>query len=222
MTKQESFKRRVRERMSKTGERYSAARRVLLEQAEARAARPGRTWISQPEVVDDRVLDATGRGWNDWCEIIDSWEGSDGGHTPVAAWLQSAQGLDGWWAQQVTGGWERITGRRLPGEMPDGTFTANKSKTVSGDADMVRKMLLDDDLRADLFPGKSTELRSNPTAKAIRIGFAQGVASLSLTEKKPGRVAITVQHSKLPTSDDIDEWKFYWDEWLSAIDDSSS
>lgn len=208
--------------MAKTGERYGAARRVLLEQAEARAAAPGRTWMSEPEVVDERVIDATGKDWNEWCDIIDSWAGSVDGHTAVAAWLQSAHDVDGWWAQTVTGGWERITGRRLPGEMPDGTFTANKSKTISGDAAMIRKMLLDDDLREHLFPGKLTELRSKPEAKSIRIGFAAGVAGLSLTEKGLGRVAITIQHSKLPERDAIEEWKFYWAEWLEAIDDEAS
>lgn len=207
--------------MAKTGERYGAARRVLLEQAEAREATTGRRWVSEPEVVDARVLDATGRGWNDWCDIIDAWPGHADGHTAVAAWLQSTHQVDGWWAQTVTGGWERITGRRLPGEMRDGSFTANKSKTVAGDAALIRKMLLDDDLRADLFPGKSTELRSKPEAKATRIGFSAGVAAVSLVEKSPGRVAITVQHSKLPDSDAIDEWKFYWDEWLGAIDDDA-
>lgn len=207
--------------MAKTGERYGAARRVVLEQAEASAAMRGRRWISDPEVVDERVLDSTGKSWNDWCDMIDAWPGHVDGHTAVAAWLQSAHQVDGWWAQTVTGGWERITGRRLPGEMPDGTFTANKSKTVAGDAALIRKMLLDDDLRPDLFPGKSTELRSKPEAKAVRIGFAAGVAVISLTEKNPKRVAITVQHSKLPDRDSIDEWKFYWDDWLVAIDDNT-
>jgi hypothetical protein len=33
MTRQESFKRRIRARMEKTGEKYGAARRSLIEQA---------------------------------------------------------------------------------------------------------------------------------------------------------------------------------------------
>ncbi len=206
--------------MAKTGERYGAARRVLLEQAEASAAAPGRTWVSEPEQADDRVLAATGKAWNDWCDIIEAWPGRDDGHTAVAAWLRADHQVDMWWSQSITGGWERITGRRLPGEMPDGTFTANKSKTVAGDAALIRKMLLDDELRDDLFTGKSTELRSKLDAKAIRIEFTHGVAAISLTDKGGDRVAITVQHSKLPNSDAIDEWKFYWDEWLDAIDEA--
>ena len=33
MTRNESFKRRIRARMAKTGEKYNAARRALIEQA---------------------------------------------------------------------------------------------------------------------------------------------------------------------------------------------
>lgn len=42
MTQQRTFKRRVRERMAKTGERYTAARRQLLAQAGARSSGAGR------------------------------------------------------------------------------------------------------------------------------------------------------------------------------------
>lgn len=220
MTKQESFKRRVRSRMAKTGEKYGAARRVLLEQAEARSAAGGRDWVSQPEVADERVRKATGRGWDEWCDIIDAWPNCDDGHTAVAAWLQEEHEVDGWWAQGVTGGWERITGRRLPGEMPDGTFTANKTRTVVVSAEVLRKTLLDDEYRPDLFPGHDTQLRSKPSAKAIRIGFAETVARISISEKANGKAAVAVQHSKLADPEAIDRWKFYWDEWLDAIDES--
>jgi hypothetical protein len=53
MTQQESFKRRIRERMAKTGERYAAARRELVNQA---ARKEGRVWVSQPEVNNESVL----------------------------------------------------------------------------------------------------------------------------------------------------------------------
>lgn len=226
MTKQESFKRRVRSRMAKTGEKYGAARRVLLEQANVRHGTGGRKWVSQPEVSDQRVLDATGRGWDEWCDIIDAWPQHVDGHPAVAAWLESHHHLSGWWSQGVTGGWERITGRRLPGQMPDGTFTANKSKTVEVDAAVLRTLLLDDEHRADLFPGQLVALLSKPSAKAIRLGIGDTVARLSLTDKSPAapgakRAAVSVQHSKLADADAIDEWKFYWDEWLDAIDESA-
>lgn len=214
MTKNESFKRRVRARMEKTGERYTAARHRLLEQAQ----HPGRQWASEPEMTDEAVFDATGRHWDEWCDVIEASPARDEGHATIAAHLEAEYGIGGWWAQTVTVGYERIVGIRLPYQMPDGTFRANKSKTVDVDGDLLRKMLLDPDHRSDLFPGHETTLRSKPESKSLRIGFGSGVALISIEAKPAGRAKVTVAHEKLPSFDDVAEWKFYWTEWLDALD----
>jgi hypothetical protein len=142
MTRQESFKRRIRARMAETGERYGAARRVLIDQAAAReqaASQRRRTWVAEPEQSDAAVLAATGRGYDDWCDLIEAWPGHEQGHGAVAEWLQQEHGVDGWWAQSVTVGWERITGRRLPHQQSDGTFTAGRSRTVAVDTDELQE-----------------------------------------------------------------------------------
>ena len=212
MTKQESFKRRVRARMEKTGEKYGAARRSLIEQSSARV------WIAQPEMSDEAVAAATGRGWDEWVGVIEAWAGHGDGHAAIARYLQDEHDVDGWWAQSLTVGYERITGLRLPHQQPDGTFTANKSKTVHVDADLLRKTLLHDEDRADLFPTISTDVRSRPDSKAIRIGMGDGVALIAIEPATDGRAKVTVQHSHLPAFDEVARWKSYWEEWLRAID----
>lgn len=214
MTKQESFKQRVRARMATTGERYAAARRVLLEQAERRG---GRTWHAEPEMPDDSVREATGRGWDEWCDVIEAWPGHVDGHAAVAAWVYEQNDITHWWAQGVTVGWERITGRRLPNQMSDGTFTAGKTKTVRVDAQELRAALLDDDERADLFPGHETTLRSKPTSKSLRIAFEEGTALFTLTPKPDGRTTVNVSHERLPDLDAVSKWKFHWTDWLDAL-----
>jgi hypothetical protein len=215
MTRQETFKRRIRQRMEKTGERYGAARRVLVEQSSASGKRQ---WASEPEMAEDTLREATGRGWDEWCDIIDSWSGHADGHTAIATFLREEHGVDGWWAQTVTVGYERITGLRLPHQQPDGTFSAGKSRTVTVDAGLLREMLLDDDDRADLFPGLETELRSRPGSKALRIGIGTGTAQIALDAQDDGRVKITIAHDKLPTPEAVEEWKAYWSDWLEAVD----
>ena len=70
MTKQKTFKRRVRERIAKTGESYTAARRMLI----ATGDRPESAAAEfKPPVTDERVAEATGRGWQAWFEILDGW-----------------------------------------------------------------------------------------------------------------------------------------------------
>ena len=55
MTTHESFKKRVLERMARTGERYTTARQALL--ARSAGARPaGRTWVSEPEMSEEAIM----------------------------------------------------------------------------------------------------------------------------------------------------------------------
>lgn len=221
MTTQESFKKRIRARMQQTGEKYNAARRALIEQAERRAQATdgGRAWAAEPELSDASIAEATGHGWDAWVELIEADPVAEQGHTAVAAWLQSAHGTDGWWAQAVTVGWERITGRRLPHQMADGTFTANKSRTLDLDVEQLRAMLLDPDGREALFPTHDAELRSRPDAKALRIGLEQGIAVIAMDPRGDGRTTVSIGHEKLPTLDDVELWKEFWADWLDALAD---
>ena len=203
--------------MEKTGERYGAARRVLIEHSSKGG---GRTWAAEPDMSDDSLREATGRGWNEWCDVVDAWPGHTGGHTAIASYVRDELGVDGWWAQTVTVGYERITGLRLPYQQPDGTFSAGKSRTVAATATDLKAMLIDDADRADLFPGFETELRSRATSKTVRIGIGPGVAQIALDALPDGRTKVSVVHEKLPSFDEVEQWKVYWSEWLEAIDES--
>ncbi len=230
MTKHESFKRRVRERMEKTGERYGAARRVLLgglspdtDIGVTSGVTGRRVRVSEPEVDDASILRATGRDWDEWCDLIDAWPGRDGGHTAIAAHVADTYGIDGWWGQGVTVGYERITGRRVVNQMADGTFSAGKSRTVTVDLDALRAAIVDENDHAELFPGLETRLRSKPTSKALRVGIAidgsdVGSVLFSFAPKGDGRVTISLSHDGLPDSAAVERWKTYWSDWLVAID----
>ena len=79
MTTQKSFKRLVRARMEKTGESYTAARAQLLSanggdpSAEAGG---GVQLTASDEVIQRR----TGRGWEEWFDMLDEW-GAPSGRT---------------------------------------------------------------------------------------------------------------------------------------------
>lgn len=215
MTQQETFKRRIRERMVKTGERYTAARRALIAEPTDE-----RGWVADPELSDERVRAATGRGWEEWRQIIDDWPGHDDGHSAIASYVRDDLGVDDWWAQTVTVGYERITGRRLPYQQPDGTFTAGKSRTVTVDRDALRELLLSEEGRADLFPNQSTALRSRSTAKVLRLGMDEGVTQVAVDPLEDGRAKIAIAHEKLPTPESVELWKAFWTDWLEALDES--
>jgi hypothetical protein len=220
MTSHASFKKPIRERMAKTGERYSAARRVLIEQAATRNG-GARVWVSPPEQPDESVMANTGKSWDEWCDLIDTWPEAEQGHAAVAARVLDEFDVGGWWSQGITVGWERITGRRLVNQMADGTFTAAVTRTIGIDASELRRMLYDDDDRADLLGGMASEMRSRPGVKAPRIRLDTGTVSIAIEEKSGGRATVSVAHEKLSEPADVEQWRPFWIDWLEALDEQN-
>jgi hypothetical protein len=176
-----------------------------------------RTWASEPELGDDAVRQATGRGWDDWADLLDAWPGDKDDHGVLAAHLVDEHGLEGWWAQTVAVGYERISGRRLPYQRADGTFVASRSKTVDVDVEELRSRLLAADGRAALFPGIETALRSRPTSKNVRLAMGGGTVEIALQPRDDGRALVAVEHGRLDSPEEAERWRTYWADWLQLI-----
>jgi hypothetical protein len=125
-------------------------------------------------------------------------------------------------AQMVTVGYERITGRRVPHQRADGTFSLGKTRTVAFDGSELRAMLLDEDGRRDLFPSFETTLRSKPTTKVLRIGLEIGMALFTIAPATGGRTSVNVTHDGLTRVEDVELWKQFWSDWLEALDDETA
>lgn len=209
---------RIRRRLAGLNERSASPEH---EPADRPREQPGPGgWVSPPEQDDATIQARTGRTWEQWRELIDGWPGHHGGHAEVARWLQAEHGVPGWWAQSVTVGWERITGRRLPHQVADGTFTASRSATTVVDPSLLDALLRDEDDRAWLFPGLEPQLRSRPSSNNVRIALSRGVVEIAIAPRDDGRATITVQHSKLASPAEVARWKDHWAAWLAALDDA--
>jgi hypothetical protein len=90
MTTQRSFKRLVRARMEKTGESYMAARAMLLA-ADDEATEKGRRVLS---TSDEEIRRRTGRGWEEWFDLLDDWGAAERTHRETARWVAAQQGVD--------------------------------------------------------------------------------------------------------------------------------
>ena len=181
-----------------------------------------RIWAAEPVQTDDAIRERTGHAWEDWVDLIDAGPGRQAGHTAIAAWVHAEHDLSGWWAQGVTVGYERIAGLRLPGQMPDGSFSVSRSRVLDLPAPLLRAALLEGDSRADLFAGLDTELRSKPASKSLRLnvrraGHPLGSLLFSADPVPDGRLRLTVTHDKLPSFDDGELWQQYWADWLAAV-----
>src|SRR5688500_4895507 len=121
MTTQQSFKRRIRSRMEKTGESYTAARAQLVPETV-----PG----YEVRYADEKVREKTGRGWRDWFDLLDEWGAAEREHPEIAAWLGAEHGVPGWWAQGITVEYEKARGLRPIGGDRDGSYNVSVSRTV--------------------------------------------------------------------------------------------
>ncbi|HEX2090190.1 MAG TPA: hypothetical protein VHI54_09745, partial [Actinomycetota bacterium] len=175
MTKQKSFKDRVRSRMEKTGESYTAARRQLVEKAEAEA-RKRRTpkTVSGIRTRARDVRGNTGRTYEEWFKALDKWGAKEKKHGEIARWLMEGHQVDGWWAQSITGAYEQDRGIRAPGQMADGTYTANASKTVNVSVEKLFEAFQKERIRERWLGDVDLTIRTTRPGKSLTAVWADG------------------------------------------------
>lgn len=220
-----TFTRRIRGQLAAAGVAapgIPADAQVPPAGATAPAATRARVWAAEPLHSDERIRENTGHTWDEWADLIEAGPGRGAGHTAIAAWVHADHGVAGWWAQGVTVGYERIAGLRLPGQMPDGTFSVSRSRVLELPVELLRAALQSDAGRAEMLPGIDTVLRSKSASKALRFsasvaGQPLGSLLFSADPLPDGRLRVGVTHDKLPTVDDGDTWKQFWADWLAAV-----
>lgn len=76
--------------------------------------------VFEPTLSSEKLLEATGKDWDEWLEKLDRAGAMKRTHTEIARWLVDEQELPGWLAQSITVGYERARGlrdtARRPGE----------------------------------------------------------------------------------------------------------
>jgi hypothetical protein len=215
MTRQKTFKRRVRQRMAKTGESYTAARRMLIAQGD----RPDAPIPEfEPPVADETVVAATGRGWQAWFEALDAWGAATRSHTEIARWLREEQGVEGWYSQSITVGYERARGLRAPGERPDG-FAVGASRTIAVPVQELFDAFTDESLRERWLPGADLRVRTATAPRTARYDWEDGSTRVIVGFEDMGEAKsrVGVSHERLPDADAADEMKSWWRERLTAL-----
>lgn len=195
------------------------------EQASAAAASTGEAsrheWAAPPMHSDAAIRAQTGLGWDDWIDAIDAGVGRDAAHPRIVEWIMANSAQNGWWSQGIAVSFERMTGRRLAGQMPDGTFTANRSRTLPVDREVLRELIFDDAAR-DALLGFETEFRSKVASKTYKVLIARdgqpfGGLLFTFDAAADGRTKFAIAHEKLQVVDEIELWKTHWGEWLDAL-----
>jgi Domain of unknown function (DUF4287) len=215
MTRQKTFKRRVRERMEKTGESYTAARRMLI----ADGDRPDTAVAEfEPPVSEERVVEATGHGWQEWFKALDDWGAPGHTHTEIARWLREEHAVDGWYAQSITVGYERARGLRAPGEHADG-FAVSATRTIAAPVEQLFAAFEDPDVRRRLLPGADLRTRTATAPKSARYDWEDGSTRVivGFDDLGESKSRVSLSHERLPDAETADEMKAWWRERLARL-----
>jgi uncharacterized protein DUF4287 len=205
MTTQQSFKRRIRARMEKTGESYTAARAQLLPETE---------W--EARISADKVRERTGRAWNQWFSALDEWGGADREHPEIVAWLIAEHGVPGWWAQGITVEYEKARGLRPQGGDRDGTLNVSASKTVAVPVERLYEAFTDFDQWA---PGAPLRERTATPGRGARYDWGDGSTRVvvGFTAKGETKSTVAISHERLPDAESADSMRSYWRERLVEL-----
>src|SRR5215207_1086147 len=239
MTKDKARKQAVRARMAKTGERYSTARHYLLdlhlqEQAytdgvgdsatlsheaalhRTETALPPRA--AEPGVSDAAVQRATGKSWDEWFALRDAWQGKTHNHTEIARHVHQTYGIDGWWAQSVTVGYERARGMRALHERPDG-FSMNASKTFPVPVERLFAAFVEPDERERWLEGIELRNRTTQPNKSARFDVLpeDGRLAVTFVAKGPEKSAAQLEQERLADAEEVARWKAVWKEQLALL-----
>ncbi len=220
MTRQRSFKERIRARMEKTGESYATARRRLVEKAEA-DARKRRTpqTIAAHRPKEEAVRSATGRPLDEWFGLLDSWGATDRSHTEIARWLVDEHGVDGWWSQSLTVSYEQERGLRAPGQRADGTYSVTASKTVEVPVDVLFEAFADGAKRERWLGDYELAVRTTRPGISVTAAWEDGTTRLTISfvDKGEAKSQVALAHERIRTAPEADEMKAFWRERLGGL-----
>jgi hypothetical protein len=215
MTRQRSFKRLVRTRMEKTGESYTAARASLLAADEPEAIDRAALATS-----DEEIRRRTGRGWEEWFDLLDDWGAPDRSHRDNARWVAEQQGIHplAWNAQAVVGSYERARGLRAVGEHADG-FTITASKTVAVPVERLYEAFVDESLRKRWLPDGELRERTVTRPRSARFDWGDGTTRVSVTFMAKGEAKSTAAllHERLADAEEAERMKTFWRDRVATL-----
>jgi hypothetical protein len=214
MTAHKSFKRLVRARMEKTGESYTAARAKLLAGQET----PGSE--TPLPTSDETIRERTGRGWEEWFDLLDDWDAAERPHREISRWVANRLGIEplAWIAQAITLGYERARGGRAVGEHDDG-FRVSVSRTVGVPVERLFDAVAEETVRDRWLPGATLRERTATRPNSARFDWEEGDSRVHVTflAKDAEKSTVSVSHERLSDAAEADRMRAYWRERMGAL-----
>lgn len=222
MTTEKARKRAVRTRMAKTGERYAAARRHIVADdptgpLEASALPPR---VADPGMTEAAIAAGSGEGWDHWFRLLDGWGATERTHTDIARFVRDEQGVDGWWAQAVTVGYERARGLRARHQTTRG-FEVSVSKTIAASREEVWAAFLEARHRRRWLEAGDlgSRRRAGPVGRSATFDVpSDGTrVAVAIDPRADGRSTVTITHEGLADAKAVEAQRATWKERLARL-----
>lgn len=158
----------------------------------------------ESHVGDAAMRAATGRGHEEWRDLLADAGAMTWSHAEIAGWLVG-QGVDGWWAQGITVDFEQARRGRLPGQQQDGSFTASSTRTIPGSR-LEALAAVTDSVRA--VHGEPSAENLAASMPVVRWRLADGTRlTASAQPANSSGTPVTLSHEKLPDHPLLEEAK---------------
>ena len=227
MPRNKDLKRLVRARMKKTGEAYTTARAQIIKKpkskpsprlAAAFSSPPKQDYAALAGMSDASIKAKTGCNWERWVKSLDHHGAANKSHREIVSMVAKTWKVDGWWAQTVTVGYERIKGLRARGQRRDGSYEATKSRTFDVPVTTLFDAWADKSVRDRWLRDNDVKVRTATAPKSIRLGLADGsILAVGFLPKGKTKSAVAVTQNKLPDKETANRLKQYWTEQLEAL-----
>lgn len=173
---------------------------------------------STERIGDAALQEKTGRTWAEWFEILDREGAREMPHKQIAALLHGKHGVDGWWAQTVTVGYERDRGLRDKYQRSNGRYEANLSRTLPVPLETLYAAWQDEAVRGRWLGERGLTVRKANQNKSIRITWPdQTFVEAQFLAKGEATSQVAVQHGKLPDAEAVPRMKAWWAEALERL-----
>lgn len=168
-------------------------------------------------VSDEAVRSKTGRTWAEWFEVLDREGAREMPHREIAAMVHEKYGVDGWWAQNVTVGYEQERGLREKHQKPDG-YEVGVSKTVPVALEVLFAAWEDETVRRRWLGEEGVVIRKATPHRTMRVTWPdQTRVDVYFLAKGDAKSQVTVQHGKLADADAAARSKSYWADALERL-----
>jgi hypothetical protein len=174
--------------------------------------------VAEPGVSDAAVLRATGKDWDSWLALLDAWGGTTHSHAEIARYLYETHAIDGWWAQNVTVGYERARGMRAVHERPDG-FSGSVSKTFPVPVERLFTAFVNAEEREGWLGAIELRTRTSQPNKSARFDVLPegGRLAVYFIARGTEKASAQLQQERLPDAEAVECWKSLWKEQLGRL-----